>query len=202
MKSFTGKIQNRAKTATRNSFSWKSLGVFMALLCCLAAGFFIIKAGSSNESRQSQNVEPIFDPQLHQTQSARVLILPAPEITESAKPENTGQTTVEPIKAQKIVEKREIADNPMPKTEVTKETVSVPVEIVLPRTETRNAPPKKREKRDRREVREVSNEPIPDIESIFTGRNYNSGKVKIRYEREQKNGRDEKRDKKQKKHRP
>lgn len=192
-------FDRQAETLSHGFFSLKSLAYSAALIFCLAAAYLIINSNFSENSNRNLKIESVLEPGIEQTQSPRILILPSPKLSDSLKTENSTETRIEPAKPDKVVEKIAASDLPAEVREIS-ERDTRPVEVVLPPLErARISLPKRTEKRNRSKSREVTNEPVPDIESIFTGRTYDGEKEKSRNEDNKKRGRGEKSEKRKKK---
>lgn len=147
-----------------------------ALIICagLAAGYFISKSSSSNQSSAIQSA-PEINPDTEQ--SALDLESPTPEAADTSLLENTEQAKTKPLSIEKAVEKKEIVNEPVLKEEITEKSKPAPIQNENPRpaqNPNRNEP----QRRSQTSPRVVESEPVPDIESIFTGRSSrrNSGK--------------------------
>lgn len=143
-----------------------------ALLVCSAFGtlYFIAKTNSSNESNQKPAAQSITESSSDTGQPA-VLDAPLMEVTEASILVNTEQAKTKSPSTGRNVEKKESADKPTPSVETTVKPKTAPpaVEISNP---TPKQTPRRRESQPRSQTRPrvADTEPVPDIESIFTGR--------------------------------
>jgi hypothetical protein len=114
-------------------------------------------------------VESTDQPNSSDGQSAVVLDSPAPEaVTDPPLPENVEQAKTKPVSIEKTVSKKEPVEEPTPKTETVekpKPEVEAEAPRPVPQTARRTETPRRNQASTRRE-----SEPVPDIESIFTGR--------------------------------
>lgn len=145
-----------------------------ALIICagLAAAYFINKSSSSNQSSAIQSA-PETNPDTEQS----TIDADAPEAADLPVLENTEQAKTKPLSIEKAVEKKEIVNEPVLKEEITEKSKPVPMQNEIPRPAQnphRNEP----QRRNQTSPRVAESEPVPDIESIFTGRSSrrNSGK--------------------------
>ncbi|HEX8734896.1 MAG TPA: protein kinase [Pyrinomonadaceae bacterium] len=143
------------------------LAALAILIICvgLAAAYFINRASSAN---QFPMVESTGQPNSSDGQSAVVLDSPVPEtVNDSPVPENVEQAKTKPVSIEKTVGKKEPVDEPAPKTEaVEKPKPDVEPETSRPvQTARRTESPRRNQTSTR-----VESEPVPDIESVFTGR--------------------------------
>ncbi|MDQ3800906.1 MAG: hypothetical protein M3384_15785, partial [Acidobacteriota bacterium] len=142
----------------------------------LAVGYFINRAASSSNQSQpspTESTEESSSPNAGQNDV--VLDAPAPEAIDAPVPENVEQAAKTRLPAiEKKVEKKETGDEPEPvddKTENAEKPKPVQQVEEAPRTPAQNA--KRTEAAPRRNQappRRVESEPVPDIESVFTGR--------------------------------
>ncbi len=157
------------KVSPRINKSRFPLVAFAALLICvgLAAGYFIIKANSSNESNETPVVQTSLESNSNTEQSVIALDLPTPEIADSLKPKNIEQTKTKPISNVKTVEKKEIVEKPVAQPVAQEETTEKSKPAPVPAKT-----PRRKETQRNAETRSRVSEPQPvlDIESIFTGR--------------------------------
>ncbi len=174
-------------SAPRPRQSRFSPAALLALLCCvgLAAGYFITKANSSSESSQPPMTEAPAVSNSNIEQTENIADSEAQEVSDEPILEKPEQTKTTKIKTEPIAEKRET----VAKRE-TEDELPVPVEIT---EKTKPAPeksqpsrpaPKQTSRRDESpqngETRtRVIEAPVPDIESIFTGRPSSEGNNKI-----------------------
>ena len=149
------------KVSPRINKSRFPLAAFAALLICvgLAAGYFMYKANSSNESSETPVVQTSLELNSNTEQSA----MPTPEVADLPKSKNTEQAKAKPISIEKTVEKKEIIDKPIAQEEITEKSKPAPVPVKNPR---RSETQRNGETRSR----VVEPKSVPDIESIFTGR--------------------------------
>ncbi|HLM00468.1 MAG TPA: protein kinase [Pyrinomonadaceae bacterium] len=149
------------------------LAVLAALIICAclaAAGYFINRVNSSN---QSPTVETVQESNPETNQTAVVPDSPIPEEEEETAdaplPENVEQAKTKPLPIEKKVEKKEIVDPT--ETAVAEKPKPVEVEEAPRPAQAQNQrrttePPR----RNQTSTRRVESEPVPDIESVFTGR--------------------------------
>jgi serine/threonine protein kinase len=132
----------------------------------LAAGYFINKA---NSSEINSTVQPNVDSNSNTGQSATILDSPTPEIVEPPLPENIEQAKTKPLPAEKNVVKKETVDEPVSKTETAEKPNSPPAQAETSRTA--QAPRRtEAQRRSQPSPRVAEQQPVPDIESVFTGR--------------------------------
>jgi serine/threonine protein kinase len=168
---FTGDVAT--KVSARRKQSRLPLAALAALIICagLAAGYFINRANSSN---QSPSVESTRESNPESGQTAVVLDSPPPEVTDSPLPENIEQAKTKPLAIEKTVAKKEIVketdDEPATKTETAEKPKPVQEEAPRPVQAPRRA---ESPRRNQAAPRSRESEPVPDIESIFTGRSSN-----------------------------
>lgn len=167
----------------RGKKSWFPLA---ALLICvgLAVGYFINVANSLNESNQTQLTEPILKPNVKLSQPARVLILPTPEVSDSAILENVEQAKINSISTEATVETVENFDRTTAKAEKIEKSKSSPLQNEITRPVVVVQPKRQSESQNPTRPRVVVSEPVPDIETIFTGRSSNGRNERVRYEGE------------------
>ncbi|MBA3601028.1 MAG: serine/threonine protein kinase [Acidobacteria bacterium] len=153
------------KISPRINKSRFPLAAFATLVICvgLAAGYFINKANSSNESNETPVVQTSLESNSNTGQSAIALDLPTPEVADTLKLENVGQAKTKPISIEKTVEKKEIIDEPVDQGETTEKSKPAPAPAKTPRRS-------QTQRNDETRSREVEPQPVLDIESIFTGR--------------------------------
>ena len=185
------------------------LAALVTLLICvvLAAGYFINKANSSNESSQTPVVESILEPNLNAEQTVVVSDSPTPKISDSPSLKNTEQAEILPVRSEKIAEKRETVQKrePVEEPPIRAETTEKPkpappaqAEIMRPApAETKRpapAPAPRRsepQRRNQTQPRVIESQRAPDIESIFTGRPTSEGDEKLRRQEERRRQREE-----------
>lgn len=181
----------------RTNKSRSSLAALLVLLSCigLAAGYFITKANSSNEPDQTpvaqstpsseSNIEPPTT--ALDTQVSKVSDSSAPEDSKQSLPISTKITT----EKKEIAEKKKTVDEPPAPIETVEKPEPAPVktETVRPapkQTARRNESQRNGETRSR-----VIETPVPDIESIFTGRPSLEDDERIRRKEERRRQRDQ-----------
>ncbi len=137
------------------------------LICSVFGALFVIaRMNSSNDSNQVPTVKTATESNFNAEQPAIIKIKPPAEIIEAtAVSENTEQAKVKVSSAEKIVEKNEVAEKPTKEVEPVEKPKPAPPAISRS-TPRRNQPAVSGETRPR----VAHNEPVPDIESIFTGR--------------------------------
>lgn len=169
----------------REKKSWLPLAALVILLACigLSVGYFINKGNSSDESSQNQIAQPIFKPDTNLTQAPRVLVLPTPELSELPDLENVEEAKTKPVSTRVNVERKEIVEELVTRAEIIEKPKSLPAPIETTRptkvqTSRRSEPQKNSQSRPRA----IVYEPVPDIESIFTGRSSNGRNQRVRYQ--------------------
>ena len=147
-----------------------------ALIICagLAVAYFINKSSSSN---QSSAIQSVSETNPDTEQSAINLDAPTPEAADLPLLENTEQAKTKPLSIEKAVEKKEVINEPVLKEETAEKPKPAPIQNEIPRPAQnphRNEP----QRRSQPSPRVVESQPVPDIESIFTGRSsrQNSGR--------------------------
>ena len=184
-------------SSARSNQSRFSLAALLALLSCvgLAAGYFITKANSSNESNQSPVTQssPALNSNIEQ--SASVSDSPTPEISDTPSLEKTEQIKTTRVKSEPIVEKRETVakretvDEPPTPTEIPEKTKPAPEKS---QTSPSRKTPKRSKSQQNDETRtRVVEAPVPDIESIFTGRSSGQREEKLRRQEERQRQREQ-----------
>ena len=174
------------KVSPRINKSRFPLAAFAALLICvgLAAGYFINKANSSNESNETPVVQTSLESNSNTGQSAIALDLPTPEVADTLKLENIKRAKTKPISIEKTVEKQENIDKPVAQEETTEKSKPAPAPVKIPR---------RSETQRNGETRSRVSEPQPvlDIESIFTGRPSGERGDKQRHQEERRRQREQ-----------
>ncbi len=181
-----------------------------AVLICvgLSAGYFINKTNSSNEPNQTPIVQSTSETNTIPEESATVLETPMPEVSNSSSAENVPQTEAAPILVKTSAEKREIPEKR--ETVEKKKTVDEPsVQVETTQVETTEKPkpapaqsetsrsaskpiPRRSESQRNGETRtRVIEPPVPDIESIFTGRPSGERDEKLRRQEERRHQREQ-----------
>ncbi len=180
------------------------IAALAAVLICvgLSAGYFINKANSSNESEQTPIVQTTSaESDSKPEESATVLDTPMPEVSDSSSEEKAVQTEAAPTLVKTSAEKREIPekretaekrktiDEPSVQVETTQvETIEKPKPASAPVETSRPTPkqiPRRSESQRDGETRSrVIEAPVPDIESIFTGRPSGQRDDKLRRQEE------------------
>ncbi len=169
---------------SRSNHSRFSLAALLVLLSCvgLAAGYFITKANSSNEPNQTPMAQSTPAPELNIEQSATVLDSPMPEISDTPLIEKTEQiiekteqTKSPPVKSEPIVEKQETVakretDEPPAPAEITEKPKPAPEKPQTSRPASKQTTRRSESQRNGETRSRVIEAPVPDIESIFTGR--------------------------------
>ncbi|HSK71978.1 MAG TPA: hypothetical protein VK892_09810 [Pyrinomonadaceae bacterium] len=166
----------------RENKSWLPLATLAALLVCigLTVGFFI--NNSANESNQSVNAQPIIKPNENLAPPPRVLNLP-PGASDSDVLENVEQAKTNSVSAEEIVEKAEIRDEPVARTEKIEKPKPSPLEKETTRPIIVVGQPRRNESQNQTRPRIAVSEDVPDIEVIFTGRR----NERVRYEEDKGN---------------
>ncbi len=180
------------------------IAALAAVLICvgLSAGYFINKANSSNEPEQTPIVQSTSaESDSKPEESATVLDTPMPEVSDSSSEEKAVQTEAAPTLVKTSAEKREIPekretaekrktiDEPSVQVETTQvETIEKPKPASAPVETSRPTPkqiPRRSESQRDGETRSrVIEAPVPDIESIFTGRPSGQRDDKLRRQEE------------------
>ncbi len=168
------KISSAAPRPNRSRFN---IAALLILLGCvgLAAGYFITKADSSNETPTIESAAPLPNT-IEQT--AAVTESPAPEISEAPLPEKSEPTkSAAPVKPEPIAEKRETVarretdDEPPQQAETMEKPKSdAPENTQSSRPSARKSTPRAASQRNGETRTRVVEAPASDIESIFTGR--------------------------------
>lgn len=193
MNNLTKNLNAPVTPVKRNGKFWSYSPFIAALLFCLsvAFGYFLIQSSFADDPDNNENLESILEPNLEHNPSPRVLVLPSTEFSEPSakeKPEKVKTASKPNDETVKTIKAAEIVDDETEKTSetvFTRERVSIPPPVTKPQPRNRN---KKREDSSP-EIRII----VPDIESVFTGRSYESRNKKVRYEREEKEKDDERR---------
>jgi serine/threonine protein kinase len=165
----------------------------------LAAGYFINKANSSNESGQTSVTQSIQETNSDTEQSATVSDAPTPQVSDSPLFEDVEQSETKPVLIEKTTVKRQTVqrqkikdeppapfdtvEKPMPEP-MPAETVSRPAAKQMPR---RSEP----QRRSQPSPRVIESQPAADIESIFTGRPAREDDEKLRRQEERRRQREE-----------
>jgi serine/threonine protein kinase len=190
----------RVSSPIRSNRPRFSLAALLVLLSCvgLAAGYFITRANSSDNSTQTPVTEsiPAASPEIEQSAAleestnAEISDLPLP--IEKNVQSKTIRPKSEPIvEKQETVAKRETEDEPTVEPEVI-EKVKIPGEKpkvsspVTRKVERNNQYRQEDETRSR-----VVEAPVPDIESIFTGRPTDVRDERLRRQDERRRQRDQ-----------
>jgi serine/threonine protein kinase len=165
-------------SAPRPSQSRFGLASLLVLLCSvgLAAGYFITKANSSNESNQAPLTESATTSNSNIEQSESAADSAPPEILDepvSEKPEQTKTTQIKPepiVEKRETIAKRETEDETPAPIEETERIKTVPEKSQPSRPAARQATRRSEPARNDETRPRVIEAPVPDIESIFTGR--------------------------------
>ncbi len=182
-----------------------SLAALLVLLSCvgLAAGYFITKANSSNESNQTPIAQstPASDSNIEQ--SASVLDSPTPETSDTPEVsdtpvlEKTEQTKSTRVKSEPIAEKRETVakretdDDPPTPAEIPEKTKPAPEKSQTSRPTSRQTTRRSESERNGETRSRIIEAPVPDIESIFTGRSSAEREEKLRRQEERRRQREQ-----------
>jgi len=183
----TTKVAPRKKPSRLPLAALAPIIIFVAL----AAGYFINKANSPNESVQNPVVQPLQESNVNINQPAAVTNLPVPQVSESPQLENIEQAETKPAFMEKTAVKRQTVQKQKSKDEppASAETIEKPEPArakASPRpaerqTLSRSAPP---QHRSQTSPHVVVKQPFPDIESIFTGRPAGKRSEKLRRKEE------------------
>lgn len=167
----------------RGNKAWLPLA---ALLICvgLAVGYFINAANSSDESNQTQVIQPVLKPNVTLSQPARVLVLPKPEVSDSDVLESVEQAKINSVSTEETVERVENFNRTTAKAEKIEKPKSSPLQNEISRPVIVIQPRRRSEPENPTRPRVVVSEPVPDIETIFTGRSSNARNERVRYEGE------------------
>lgn len=149
----------------RSPYSLAALALLI-IFAGLAAGYFINRASSSNESPAAQTT---VEPNPNTAQPEIVSEAPVTETLDSTALENVEQAKTKPVSVEKTVARKPSVDETVSKTETTEKpnppTAQPEPErpVQAPR---RNEPPRRNNQPSPR----TEQQPVPDIESVFTGR--------------------------------
>ena len=189
----------RVSPSPRSNQSRFGLGALLALLGCvgLAAGYFITKANSSNESNQTPVTQssPASNSNIEQTMSDTDS--PAPEISDAPLLEKTEQIKTTRVKSEPIVDKRETVakreaeDEPPPPAEIPEKTKPATEKSQTSRPASRQNTRRSEPQQDDETRTRVVENPVPDIESIFTGRSSGEREEKLRRQEERQRPREQ-----------
>ena len=170
------------KKVSRYEQSRVLFAALAALIVCvgLAAAYFIDQPDSSNQSsavETASEINPITE------QSEIDSDAPTSEVTDLPLSENTEQAKTKPILIEKAVEKKDVVEQPVLKEEITEKPKPAPIENDIPQP-AQNPVRSEPQRRSQSRPRVVESEPIPDIESVFTGRSSRQNSGQSRTERE------------------
>jgi len=189
----------RVSPSPRSNQSRFGLGALLALLGCvgLAAGYFITKANSSNESNQTPVTQssPASNSNIEQTMSDTDS--PAPEISDAPLLEKTEQIKTTRVKSEPVVDKRETVakreaeDEPPPPAEIPEKTKPATEKSQTSRPASRQNTRRSEPQQDDETRTRVVEDPVPDIESIFTGRSSGEREEKLRRQEERQRQREQ-----------
>jgi serine/threonine protein kinase len=181
----------------RSNQSRFSLAALLVLLSCvgLAAGYFITKASSSNESNETpmaqsaqssdSNIEPpatVLDSQMSEVSDSPIL-----EDTKQSSPASTKITT----EKKEIVEKKKTADEPVAQVETEEKPKPALAQTETVRPASRQTTRRSESQRNGETRSRVIDTPVPDIESIFTGRPSSERDEKLRRQEERQRQREQ-----------
>jgi serine/threonine protein kinase len=177
---------NRADKSSRKKAHLPLAAVIVLLVCVvLTAGYFVRKANiSADNVNQNPTVQTIPVPDTNVEQNATILdpqLIEEPPVTEE--PEILEQAKTKPVSVEKTTnqrsEKKElntVSETEVPPVAVTKPIIDATARKETKRPETRSAPQTPVLKRKESTPREItrprvieSQQPINDIETIFTG---------------------------------
>jgi serine/threonine protein kinase len=159
------------------------IAALVALLICvgLAAGYFIKKANSNGNPSETPVIQPKPETNPNIGQSETVSESTVPDEPAETNIENTEQARNRPVQSEKTVERKTAAEEPIVREEKNDNPASARLE------NKKSAPvqnPRRGNSKGNGEIRDrvVVNEPVPDIESVFTGRpsRYKNEKVRRR----------------------
>ena len=184
-------------SSPRSNQSRYSLAALLVLLSCigLAAGYFITKANSSNETNQTPmaqttpiaeaDIEPpttVLDAQMTEVNDSPAL--------EEAKPSSVASTKTT-VEKKDIVEKKKTVDEPPAPVEVEEKPEPAPVKTETSRPPSRQTPRRNESQRNGETRSRIIELPVPDIESIFTGRPSLEGDERLRRQQERRRQREQ-----------
>jgi len=157
------------KVVPRTKPSRFRFAALAALLICsvFAALYFIAGTDSSNESNQTPAAQSDMELNSNTGQSAAVLDTTQTEVTEAALLENTKEQKAKPVSTGKIVARKETTDKPTAQVDTTEKPSP---SKTSPSTRTENPRRNQSQTDNQTRPRVADTEPVPDIESIFTGR--------------------------------
>jgi serine/threonine protein kinase len=172
----------------RSNQSRFSLATLLVLLSCvgLATGYFFTRANSSDASNQSASTEsvPASSPGNEQSASAADSInsgiADAPSLTKTAQSKSTRVKTEQIAEKPETVAKRETDVEPPLEIETPEKTRPVAEKPQTPRPAPRKAARRGEAQQEDESRTRVVEDPVPDIESIFTGRPADEGGNKVR----------------------
>jgi serine/threonine protein kinase len=175
----------------RSNQSRFSLAALLVLLGCvgLAAGYFITKSNSSNESNQMPITQstPMSDSNIKQ--SASVSDSPTPEIFDTPLLEKTEPIQSTRVTSEPITEKLETDGEPPAPAEIPEKTKPAPEKSQT--SPSRKIPNRSKSQQNDETRSRVVETPVPDIESIFTGRPSKEGDEKLRRQEERRRQREQ-----------
>jgi hypothetical protein len=173
----------------------------LVLLSCigLAAGYFITKANSSNEPDQTpmaqsapssesdseSNIEPpttILDSQVSKVSDSS-----APEDTKQSLPVSTKVST----EKKEIAEKKKDVDEPPAPIEIVEKPEPAPAKTETARPAPKQTTRRSESQRNGETRSRIIETPVPDIESIFTGRPSLEEDERLRRKEERRRQRDQ-----------
>ncbi len=159
------------------------LAAWLILLSCvgLAVGYFVTKPKAASESNQISPTQPVSGKNSNVEQTATLTETPIIGTSDISLTEKAAQTKPTSAKSDQVIEKREPTAEPTEKTKAAPEKSPAP-RPVAKKTAPRAAPPQQDDTRER-----VIETPVPDIESIFTGRPSNAQREQIIRRQQQKN---------------
>ncbi len=203
-------IEEATRVAPHVKRSRFPLAALAAVLICvgLSAGYFINKANSSNEPDQTPIVQSTSETNSNPEESATVLDTPMPEVSDSSSAENAEQAETAPVlvktsaakreipEKREAVEKKKTVDEPSVQIETTRVATTEKPKPAPAQTETSRSTPKQNPRRSEAqrngETRtRVIEAPVPDIESIFTGRPSGERDEKLRRQEEHRRQREQ-----------
>ncbi len=177
----------------QSRFSLAALLVLLSFVG-LAAGYFITKASSSNESNQTPMTQsvPISDSNI---EPPPVSDSQMPETADTFSVENTKQSspasTKTTVEKKEIAEKKKTVDEPPAQVETAEKPKPAPAQTETLRSTTKQTTRRSESQRNGETRSRVIEAPVPDIESIFTGRPSAEREEKLRRQEERRRQREQ-----------
>lgn len=186
-------IEIPTRVAARNNGSRLPLAIAAALLIfvAIAAGYFINKTSSASEPEQVSEVQTISEANTDPEQSAPLEETPLNKESAATIAETVEQAKTKPVEIEKAVAEKETDDEPEIKVEAAEKEKPQTEQSEPPRAKPAQNPRRSDSPRQNQPPRSVESEPIPDIESIFTGRPSRAQNDRIRSGEERRRRADE-----------